>query len=93
MAVCQEGSVMTSSDAITWTIHSAAASHLWHAVAYGGGVFVAVAYSGTGDRAMSSTDGINWTIRASAADNNWVGIAYGGGVFVAVARTGVLAIV
>jgi hypothetical protein len=58
-------------------------------VAYGNGLFVAVAFTGTGNRVMTSTDGITWTIRTSPADNNWYSVTYGNSAFVAVAYTGV----
>jgi len=57
-------------------------------VTYGNGLFVAVSYSGTGNRVMTSLDGITWTIRASAADNTWLGVTYGNGLFVAVSYDG-----
>ena len=79
---------MTSPDGITWTIRVSAADNDWYSVAYGGGLFVAVAATGTGNRVMTSPDGITWTIRVSAADRVWRSVAYGGGLFVAVAATG-----
>ena len=60
----------------------------WTSVCYGNGLFVAVAYSGTGNRVMTSPDGINWILRTSAADNSWSSICYGNGLFVAVAASG-----
>jgi hypothetical protein len=57
-------------------------------IAYGNGLFVAVAITGNGDRVMTSPDGITWTSRTSAADNQWYGITYGNGLFVAVAFSG-----
>ena len=39
-------------------------------------LFVAVAYSGTGNRVMTSPDGIVWTQRASAADNVWQSVCW-----------------
>ena len=50
--------------------------------------FVAVADTGTGNRAMYSSDGISWTAGTSAADNSWSAITYGDGKFVAVGITG-----
>ena len=41
-------------DGKTWTARAAAAPNGWHSVAYGGGLCVAVAHNGTGDRAMTS---------------------------------------
>jgi hypothetical protein len=71
-----------------WTIRTSAANNDWRSVTYGNGLFVAVAYTGTGNRVMTSSDGINWTIRTSAADNYWYSVTYGNGLFVAVASTG-----
>jgi len=73
---------------VDWTIRTSAANNFWNSVAYGNGLFVAVSYSGTGNRVMTSPDGITWTIRTSAADNAWVSVAYGNGLFVAVANDG-----
>ena len=55
----------------TWTSRAPAADNQWTYVAYGNGLFVAVADSGTGNRVMTSPDGITWTSRTSAADNGW----------------------
>jgi hypothetical protein len=79
---------MTSPDGINWTLRTSAADNQWISVTYGNGLFVAVAYSGTGNRVMTSPDGINWTLRTSAADNQWRAVTYGNGLFVAVAQTG-----
>jgi len=57
-------------------------------VTYGNGLFVAVAYSGTGNRVMTSLDGITWTQQTTPANNNWYGVTYGNGLFVAVAGSG-----
>jgi len=79
---------MTSPDGINWTIRASAADNGWYSVTYGGGLFVAVSLTGTGNRVMTSPDGINWTIRASAANNQWISVTYGGGLFVAVSFSG-----
>ena len=73
---------------VPWTSRTSAADNSWYGVAYGNGVFVAIAYSGTGNRVMTSPDGITWTIRTSAADNGWWEITYANGLFVAVASSG-----
>jgi hypothetical protein len=59
------------SGGVDWTIRDSAADNDWLGVAYGNGLFVAVATSGSGNRVMTSPDGVNWTIRDSAADNDW----------------------
>ena len=79
---------MTSPDGITWTIRTSAADNDWSSVTYGNGLFVAVAYTGSGNRVMTSPDGITWTSRTSAANNGWFGVTYGNGIFVAVAISG-----
>jgi gliding motility-associated-like protein len=73
---------------VPWTSRTSAADNLWYGVAYGNGLFVAVAGSGTGNRVMTSPDGITWTPRTSAADADWYGITYGNGLFVAIAGSG-----
>jgi hypothetical protein len=73
---------------IGWTSRTSAADNDWIGVTYGNGLFVAVSYTGSGNRVMTSPDGINWTTRTSAADNFWIGVAYGNGIFVAVSAGG-----
>lgn len=53
----------------------------WNAVAYGGGVFVAVR---DGSSAATSTDGVTWTLRDMPSTAGWKEVAYGNGTFVAV---------
>ncbi|MCW5908169.1 MAG: hypothetical protein KIS94_09940, partial [Chitinophagales bacterium] len=72
----------------TWSEVAAPVNLTYNEVAFGNGIFVAVASSGTGNRVMTSTDGETWTSRSSAADNTWNSVAYGNGMFVAVASTG-----
>ena len=60
----------------------------WTSVAYGNGLWVAVANTGTGNRVLTSSNSINWTNRTSAANNSWTSVAYGNGLFVAVSNTG-----
>ena len=79
---------MTSPDGVNWTSRTSAADNSWRGITYGNGLFVAVAFTGTGNRVMTSPDGITWTIRTSPVDNTWEGIVYGNGQFVSVADTG-----
>jgi hypothetical protein len=79
---------MTSPDGITWSSRTSAADNQWASVTYGNGLFVAVAYTGTGNRVMTSPDGITWSSRTSAADNQWTSVTYGNGLFVAVSNSG-----
>jgi hypothetical protein len=45
---------MTSPDGFNWTSRTSAADNNWFSVTYGNGLFVAVSYSGTGNRVMTS---------------------------------------
>jgi len=70
------------------TAVAAAENNQWVSVAYGNGVFVAVATDGT-NRVMRSVDnGQTWTAVTAAENNGWRSVAYGNGVFVAVANSG-----
>ena len=73
---------MTSPDGINWTARTSAADNSWRGVCWASelSLFVAVAYTGTGDRVMTSPDGINWTARASAADNGWQSVCWASAV-------------
>jgi hypothetical protein len=73
-------------DGTTWTPIEVE-PNAWRSVAYGNGLWVAVAESGT-DRVMTSPDGISWTARAAAEASAWRSVAYGNGLWVAVANTG-----
>jgi hypothetical protein len=53
----------------------------WSSVAFGAGVFVAVA--GSTATAATSTDGITWTQRSLPATSTWQSVCFGGGLFVA----------
>ena len=80
--------VMTSNDGVTWTPRNAGIQvNEWTGVAYGAGVFVAVAGTGA-DRVMTSPDGVAWTPQSAASANYWTAVTYGGGQFVAVAFGG-----
>ena len=68
-----------------WVCRSTPVDNDWVDVCYGNGLFVAVANTGTGNRAMTSPDGITWTIRTTPVSNYWKGVCYGNGLFVAVA--------
>ena len=57
-------------DGETWTAQAAAEANSWLSVAYGNGLWVAVATSGT-NRVMTSPDGETWTARAAAEAHSW----------------------
>src|SRR5690554_3530518 len=73
---------------VDWIARDSAANESWLSVAYGDGLFVAVANNDTGNRVMTSPDGITWTSRSSPPHNQWTDVTYGNGLFVAVANSG-----
>jgi len=84
--------VMTSVDGTNWTSYQSAGDYAWSSVAYGNGLFVAIANGNGGTtQVMTSTDGTSWTLRntpATQANHNWRSVVYGNGKFVAVASGG-----
>ena len=83
--------VANPSTGITWTGITSAAANSWSSVAYGDGIWVAVATSGTETtKVMSSFDGITWTYRTWPLYVNWNSVAYGNGLWVAVGYNGLI---
>jgi len=70
-----------------WASETSSEDNTWNDIAFGNGLYVAVAGDGT-NRVMSSPDGVTWTNRTAAEANDWRGITFGGGQFVAVATSG-----
>ena len=64
------GAAKADQAGFTWTSQTSATDNAWVSVAYGNGLFVAVAGSGVGNRVMTSPDGITWTSQTSAVDND-----------------------
>ena len=87
VAVAASASSMTSSDGMTWTLHSGP-SGSWQGIAYGNGLFVSVSSTGSTYRVRTSPDGSTWTTQTSPVDGDWISVTYGDGLFVAVANTG-----
>gem|GEM_PF-1267732 len=71
-----------------WTARTLPAGN-WYAVAYGNGVFVAVARGS--NVAATSPDGMTWTQQALPTSANWQSITYGGGHFIAIANNSAIA--
>ena len=78
-----DNSAAYSSDGISWVTspEGLPSSSSWNSVAYGNGVFVAVADD---TNAAYSVDGINWTPSPGGAPSDGVSVTYGNGVFVAI---------
>ncbi len=65
----------------TWTARTLPTTASWISVAFGGGVFVAVAYNSS--IGATSSDGITWTQRVLPAYDWWMAVAHGNSTFVA----------
>ena len=66
-----------------WTSRTLPATAWWRSVAYGNGVYVAVATGG--DIAATSLDGITWTLRTLPTVAAWSCVVFGAGQFIALA--------
>lgn len=71
----------------TWTSRTLPASSAWTSVAFGNGVFVAVA--STAATCTTSVDGITWVSRTMPSAAAWSSVFYGAGLFVAVGNNAV----
>jgi hypothetical protein len=80
--------VEVSIDGISWTRYNPAFEIQPKSITYGNGLFVAVAFGGSGNRVMTSPDGINWTQRTPSANNDWQSVAFGNNKFVAISSNG-----
>lgn len=81
VAVGDTGTIMTSSDGMSWTVRPTPTSYDLNGIAYGNDTFVAVGDSGT---ILISPDGIEWTVQPSPiSGTDLTGIAYGNNAFVA----------
>ena len=81
------GSILTSSDGISWTERTSGTTKNLYGVTYGGGLLVAVGDNGT---ILTSSSGTSWTSRTSGITKNLYGVTYGGGLFVTVGDNGTI---
>lgn len=78
-------SASATPDVTAWTSHASPGSNSWSDIAYGNGIYVAVAAGGDGQRVMTSGNGVDWTLRTPFGEAlPWSSITFGGGQFVAV---------
>ncbi len=75
--------IATSPNGINWTSRTPTEAMWFQDIAYGNGLFVAVARFGT-NLIMTSPDGITWTSRPTNINPTFSGVAYGAGIWVAV---------
>jgi hypothetical protein len=79
------GSVITSSDGVTWTRGVSASNVGLYGATYGAGLYVIVGGpTGVGADIETSPDGFTWTVRANPVDTTLYSVTYGGGLYVAV---------
>ena len=80
--------ITTSSDSVTWTPRTSSASFTFRDVAWGGGLFVAVGFTGSGSTPCiirTSPNGVDWTDRTPSTTSTLLsGVAWTGTQFVAV---------
>lgn len=81
VAVGDNGTILTSSDAAQWSMASSPISTTLWGLASGNGMFIAVGANGA---IVSSTNGQDWTQQTSGTAASLSGIAFGNGLFVAV---------
>lgn len=87
VVISQTGKVMESTNGTTWGVTNLPESNTFRDIAYGNGLYVAVASTGT-NRIAISTDAIEWTMVAAPEANQWFGVCYGNGLWVGTAVNG-----
>jgi hypothetical protein len=83
-----QGCIFTSTDASVWTSRTSPTSQYLQGVAYGNGIFVAVAFTGAIIRSIDN--GVSWTSVTSGTSNDLNCVAYGNGYFYAVGADGLI---
>jgi len=73
VSVGNSGTILTSSDGISWTKRTSGTSKYLRGVTYGNGLFVTVGESGT---ILTSPDGNSWTKRTSGTSKYLRGVTY-----------------
>ena len=73
MTVGESGTILTSSDGVTWTSRTSGTSDKIREVTYGNSTFVTVGDNGT---ILTSTDGTSWTLRTSGTTHTLYGVTY-----------------
>jgi len=88
VSVGGSGTILTSSDRVTWTSRTSGTSNSLYGVTYGNGLFVTVGNSGT---ILTSSDGNTWTNkRTSGTSEDIYEVTYGNSTFVTVGYLGIL---
>ena len=87
ISVGQTGTILTSSDGISWDNVSSGSTENLRAVAYGNKTLAIAGYSGT---ILTSNDAVTWTTRTSGTSENFYEVTYGNGLYVAVGAAGTI---
>ena len=86
VAVGSYATILSSDDALAWTVRSSGTYKILRGIARGKGKFVAV---GDGGTILSSTNGSTWDVKTLTGVAFLNGIAFGNGLFVAVGGSSV----
>lgn len=82
------GTMLLSTDAITWTAQSSGtANNLYALASNGGSLFLAAGANGT---IIRSADGKSWSTASTGTTQDLFGLAYGSGLYIAVGAAGTL---
>ena len=84
VSVGNSGTIIISSDGITWTFSTSGTTSILWGINYGNSTFVTVGVSGT---ILTSSDGTSWTSRTSGASDTLWGVIYGKSAYVGVGGT------
>ncbi len=89
VAIGKNGTILTSSDTVTWSARSSGTANDLNGIAYGNGVF-AVVEGTSGDETLSSPDGVAWSRQSLGAAAALRAVTFGQGRFVAVGEQGAI---
>jgi len=87
VSVGNSGTIIISSDGITWTFSTSGTSSILWGINYGNSTFVTVGDSGT---ILTSSDGTSWDERTSDVSSTLYGVTYGNSTFVTVGDNGTI---
>ncbi len=89
VVVGEGGTILSSTDTVTWSKRQAGTTAGLYGVAFGNGVFVAVGGT-TNTEILTSPDGIVWTAQSAAEGSPLKAVAWGANTFVAVGEQGTI---